>query len=126
MSDDMRERVAEVLRRQHFDGTGCGTNGSNACSNCFGPSPMTADEIADALLPLIAEARTEGAAEVRERVEAVASEWESDRDVCLAWIRDESKHVDPDHPRRLSDMADLLNRHAEAVRTALTEGEDQP
>lgn len=42
--------IAEMLRRIHFDGTACGDPQSpGACSNCFGPSPMTADEIAQAV-----------------------------------------------------------------------------
>lgn len=50
---------------------------------------------------------------------ALVREWEADRDVCLAWIEDPAKHADPGHPKRLSDMADILNRHAEAARAAL-------
>ena len=59
-------------------------------------------------------------AEARVRAaEALADEWESDRDVCLAWIADPKMHVDPGHPMRLSGVADLLNRHAECVRVAI-------
>jgi hypothetical protein len=57
-------------------------------------------------------------------VEAEVAVWESDRDVCLAWIADPNMHVDPEHPMRLSGMADILNRHAECIRAALaTTGE---
>lgn len=44
------EALAEHLNRIHFDGTGCGTTGVNGCSNCCGPSPMSAHEIAEAIL----------------------------------------------------------------------------
>ena len=57
--------------------------------------------------------------ELREAIDALAVEWESDRDVCLAWLANPAMHVDPGHPMRLSAMADLLNRHAEALRVAL-------
>lgn len=59
---------------------------------------------------------------LRDGITALADEWERDRDVCLAWIADESMHTDADHPRRLSDLADRLNRSAESLR-ALTERE---
>lgn len=48
-----REKVAAHLASIHFDGTGCGTTGTNACSNCYGPSPMDAYEVADAVLAVL-------------------------------------------------------------------------
>ena len=47
------EALAEHLKRIYFDGTGCGTTGVDGCSNCCGPSPMSAHEIATALLDAI-------------------------------------------------------------------------
>lgn len=44
------QRIADYLESIHWDGNGCGTHGTSACSNCFGPSPMTAREIAEAVL----------------------------------------------------------------------------
>lgn len=41
----LAEAIAARLTRIHFDGEGCGTYGPNACSNCFGPSPMSAHEL---------------------------------------------------------------------------------
>lgn len=41
------DALAERLRTAHFDGLGCGTHGVNACVHCFGPSPMSATEIAE-------------------------------------------------------------------------------
>ena len=59
-------------------------------------------------------------------VEARVVEWESDRDVCLAWIADPAMHADEGHLDRLSRVADLLDRHARAMRAALaTTGEGQ-
>ena len=59
-------------------------------------------------------------------VEARVVEWESDRDVCLAWIADPAMHADEGHPDRLSRVADSLDRHARAMRAALaTAGEGQ-
>ena len=46
----MTEAIAEWLRSIHFDGSGCGTNGIGGCSNCYGPSPMDAYELAEALI----------------------------------------------------------------------------
>lgn len=40
------ERVAGELAEAHWDGTGCGDAGRNACSYCYGPSPMSAGEVA--------------------------------------------------------------------------------
>ena len=53
------------------------------------------------------------------RVEALADEWECDRDVCLAWIDNPEMHVDKEHPKRLSLQADSLNRRAVEIRAAL-------
>lgn len=50
-----RDELAAFLESEHFDGTGCGTNGSGACSYCYGPSPMTAEEVAEAVRPWLAE-----------------------------------------------------------------------
>lgn len=38
--------AANHLRKIHWDGMGCGTHGVMACSNCHGPSPMDAHEVA--------------------------------------------------------------------------------
>jgi len=55
--DAVVEAMARALNRVHWDGTGCGTTGNSGCVYCFGPSPMTASEVAraayDAGLPLI-------------------------------------------------------------------------
>lgn len=45
VSDVEVEYIARALERIHWDGTGCGTHGVNACSNCFGPSPMSSHEV---------------------------------------------------------------------------------
>ena len=45
-----RDALADWLRSIHFDGTGCGTNGTGGCSYCYGPSPMDAYELAEALV----------------------------------------------------------------------------
>lgn len=54
----IEEAGVHALVSQHWDGTGCGTHGTNACVNCFGPSPYTAREVAREVLrvaePLIA------------------------------------------------------------------------
>lgn len=55
MESERREALADYLVVRHFDGNGCGTHENNACSVCFGPSPMTANEIAEMLAPLLAE-----------------------------------------------------------------------
>jgi hypothetical protein len=39
------EMATRTLTRVHWDGTGCGTHGTSACTNCFGPSPMSAHEV---------------------------------------------------------------------------------
>lgn len=41
---------ADALERMHWDGEGCGTHGTNACSICHGPSPMTPTEVARVVL----------------------------------------------------------------------------
>lgn len=41
---------AKYLRTTHWDGHGCGTNGSNGCSRCYGPSPADAVEVAEDVL----------------------------------------------------------------------------
>jgi hypothetical protein len=64
-------------------------------------------------------ARAESAEAALTRVRECAAELERDRDVCLEWIADRSRHVDPDHPTRLSAMADMLNQHASRIRAAL-------
>lgn len=55
--DEMRQAiertVVDTLRRIHFDGNGCGTHDSGACSVCYGPSPLDATEIAEHLVPAI-------------------------------------------------------------------------
>lgn len=48
--------VVDTLRSIHFDGTGCGTNGTGGCSVCYGPSPLDATEIAEHLAPAIMDA----------------------------------------------------------------------
>lgn len=53
MTSITAKQIAQRLRDIHFDGQGCGTHGSNACSNCFGPSPMNEDEIAREIVALI-------------------------------------------------------------------------
>jgi hypothetical protein len=51
----LRDDIVQELKKTHFDGTGCGTKGTSACSNCYGEgSQMTAEEIADLIMPLIA------------------------------------------------------------------------
>lgn len=50
---DLRNAIAAALARSHWDGEGCGTYGSNACSNCFGPSPMNEREIADLVVKAV-------------------------------------------------------------------------
>jgi hypothetical protein len=47
---DAAHRAAARLRETHWDGSGCGTHGTNACSRCFGPSPASADEVAREVL----------------------------------------------------------------------------
>lgn len=54
-----RETIAAHLNAIHFDGNGCKTTGPNGCSNCFGPSPMSALEVADAVLSLFTTDTTE-------------------------------------------------------------------
>ena len=44
------EKVARELIATHWDGTGCGTTGTNACSNCFGSSPMDPFEVTRTVL----------------------------------------------------------------------------
>lgn len=48
------EQIAEELKRHHFSGTECRTNGPGGCVQCFGPSPMSAEEIARVVRDLIA------------------------------------------------------------------------
>jgi hypothetical protein len=47
------EAIVKELSVQHFSGQECGTNGVTACSHCYGPSPMTSREIANAILALM-------------------------------------------------------------------------
>ncbi|MGL4998001.1 MAG: hypothetical protein ACRC5T_03285 [Cetobacterium sp.] len=49
--------IAKHLESLHFDGTGCGINGSMGCSMCFGPSPMSAKEVVEAVLKFIGETK---------------------------------------------------------------------
>lgn len=42
--------AAERLETIHWDGKGCGTHDNGACSHCFGPSPMLAEEIVQEVL----------------------------------------------------------------------------
>lgn len=35
-SESLVAKIAQALERVHWDGTGCGTKGPNACSNCYG------------------------------------------------------------------------------------------
>lgn len=91
VSDDMRDRVAEALcdrmpeRGQTED------------------DPCPCDDLADAVLPLIAEARAAGAAEVRERVETAVvpfpgpnrSDYERGFNACLDAV---SAALDGDQP----------------------------
>lgn len=42
-----------ALTHSHWDGTGCGTHGSNACLYCFGPSPMSVYEIVETICSVI-------------------------------------------------------------------------
>lgn len=72
LSDGLADAIAKRLHLIHFDGQGCGTNGSNACSNCFGPSPMSADELAEDI-----------AAEVRRHQAADASTVTEPKAFCL-------------------------------------------
>jgi hypothetical protein len=44
------EAAATRLRTTHWDGNGCGTNGTNGCSRCCGPSPADAREVAAEVL----------------------------------------------------------------------------
>lgn len=66
--DALATLAAERLRLIHWDGTGCGTHGTSACVNCFGPSPMDAHEVAAeviaAVLPLIRNDAIDGVREV--------------------------------------------------------------
>lgn len=54
--NELANRIADRLRLIHFDGTGCGVEADHpcACSNCFGPSPMSADAIGRDLATMIA------------------------------------------------------------------------
>jgi hypothetical protein len=57
ITDAQVRAVAEALESMHWDGMGCGTHGTNACSNCHGPSPMSATELARAALEAAEAAR---------------------------------------------------------------------
>lgn len=70
-----------------------------------------------------AESERDAALATIDKVHAIADEWARDRDVCLAWIADPSKHVDPGHPMRLSGVADVLNQHAVLIRAATPDPE---
>lgn len=62
------ERAGEQLDRSHWDGQGCGTHGTNACTYCFGPSPMTTAEVVEQVLTAAAEDR-EGLAEAMQQAD---------------------------------------------------------
>lgn len=49
----MVNEAANRLRIIHWDGMGCDTHGTSACTNCFGPSPMTAHEVAAEVLAAV-------------------------------------------------------------------------
>ena len=57
---DLAKRIEDRLTMIHFDGEGCGTYGTNACSNCHGPSPMSAYEIARGLAEMLGEPEATG------------------------------------------------------------------
>jgi hypothetical protein len=100
-SADLTADLAELLIRAHFDGTGCGTNGPNACSNCAGPSPMDAHEIAAVLAARVAvredkhaalvddqdatgeedEIQQRRLAEVRAHIQEFLNDWDYTQDV---------------------------------------------
>lgn len=54
---ELEELIANRLRSIHFDGTGCGGTpyDTGNCSNCYGPSPMSADEIAEEVVGIMKE-----------------------------------------------------------------------
>lgn len=47
---------AAALDRLHWDGTGCNVppDHPSACSHCYGPSPMSAHEVTEAVLAAVA------------------------------------------------------------------------
>lgn len=51
--DKLIQAIADRLELVHFDGNGCGTHTGSACSTCFGPSPMSAQEVAIEVAVLI-------------------------------------------------------------------------
>lgn len=60
-----------------------------------------------------------------DRVQALAERYEQERERCLEWYRDPSKHADEGHPDRLLRLADMLHRHATDLR-ALLAGRSEP
>ncbi|AZG43470.1 hypothetical protein [Gordonia insulae] len=51
---DLADMIADRLRSMHFRGDECGTNGPNACSNCFGPGGgMDARAVAEAVVSVV-------------------------------------------------------------------------
>ena len=53
VSAQARDAAIDDLNRIHFNGQGCGTHGTNACSNCFGPDPMSAREVVAHVLDVL-------------------------------------------------------------------------
>jgi hypothetical protein len=43
----------DALDKIHWDGTGCTTNDNSACVYCFGPSPMSSFEVAEAVIDAV-------------------------------------------------------------------------
>lgn len=50
---ELRDKAAKWLRTTHWDGNGCGTNGTGGCSRCFGPSPADSQEVAEEVLAAV-------------------------------------------------------------------------
>lgn len=90
--DEAVEAAIKRLNSIHWDGTDCGTTGSNGCGYCFGPSPATAHEVVREVLeaaePFIAarvraEAVAEHHAELRRYID-VGVRMEAERKVAEA------------------------------------------
>ena len=45
MAEIVLPDAAQHLEKIHWNGQGCGTNGTGGCGHCFGPSPMSADDV---------------------------------------------------------------------------------
>lgn len=79
--DQAIEAAAAYLRGTHWDGTGCGTNGSGACSRCYGPSPadvgeVSEDAIAAAYPVIVAAVRQHIAAEIDDEADSLPRYWD--------------------------------------------------